>query len=55
MTDPQKYDSAGIPLATLAGPDPGNTDPDKLTAPLDPDDDVHTLLDEQDEDGNTGD
>jgi hypothetical protein len=45
MTDDRKYDSAGQPLTTdPAGPDPGNTDPDKLTAPLDGDDDVYALL-----------
>lgn len=46
MTEPHKYDAQGIPLATVVGPDPGNTDPDDLTAPLDPDDDVYATVNE---------
>lgn len=42
--EPRIYDAAGIPLATAAPRDPGNTDPDKLTAALDPDDDVYALV-----------
>jgi hypothetical protein len=33
--------------ATTAGADPGNTDPELLTASLDPDDDVYNLLDDE--------
>lgn len=53
MTDQNREtDAQGNPLATVAGPDPGNTDPEQLTAPLDPSDDVYTLIAaEQDQPG----
>jgi hypothetical protein len=47
MTDhdqPRELDEEGFQLANLAEGDPGNTDPEQLTAPLDPDDDVYTLI-----------
>lgn len=45
MIDPRKYNVNGpTPATPDAGADPGNTDPDELTAPLDPDDDVYALL-----------
>jgi hypothetical protein len=41
-------DMDGNRLATTAGADPGNTDPENLTSALDPDDDVYALIaDEQ--------
>jgi hypothetical protein len=47
---PREVDAQGYQLATTAGPDPGNTDPEHLTAPLDPGDDVYALLaDQQDQ------
>lgn len=39
MTEPE-----GDPDTNAVGMDPGNTDPEDLTAPLDPDDDVFTLV-----------
>lgn len=52
MTDhehdqPRELDAQGNPLATLAGPDPGNTDPEELTAPLAADDDVYALVEDE--------
>lgn len=47
MTDPnqrRELDGQGHQLANLAEGDPGNTDPELLVAPLDPDDDVFALV-----------
>jgi hypothetical protein len=43
----RELDPQGNQLANLAEGDPGNTDPEKLTAPLDADDDVYALLEDQ--------
>jgi hypothetical protein len=43
--DPKReLDADGNPLATTAGPDPGNTDPTELVTALDPDDDIYDLV-----------
>ena len=44
---PRELDAQGHQLANLAEGDPGNTDPELLTAPLDGDDDVYTLIAEE--------
>lgn len=52
MTNPspnqiREADSQGFQLANLReGGDPGNTDPEKLTTALDPDDDVYHRIDD---------
>ena len=43
----REMDADGNPMATLAGADPGNTDPDQLVAPLDPDDNVYDLVNDE--------
>lgn len=48
MTEQRReVDAQGHQLANLAEGDPGNTDPENLTGPLDADDDVYTLIDDQ--------
>lgn len=44
---PRELDEQGHQIANLTEGDPGNTDPELLTAPLDPDDDVYTLVDDE--------
>lgn len=48
MTEQRREtDEQGHQLANLPEADPGNTDPHELTQPLDANDDVFTLLDQQ--------